>query len=253
MQVRYAMPQTMSEPDPSPDSATIHILPALGDNYIYLIENNGEAAVIDPGAAAPVHEALRRLKLELRSILLTHFHNDHIGGVNGLVAEYPGVTTYAPGGKGLEDVTLASAEGAGEASFECLGLWVEVIPTPGHTLPDVSFFIPKLGAVFVGDCLFVGGCGRLFTGTAEMLYESFGRLRALPDETKVYVGHEYTEDNYQFAQSQFPQDPIIRERSDSLKVPSVPTTIGEEKRSNVFFRSNNAEELARLRGLKDHF
>lgn len=242
----------MSEPAKTTNAATIHILPALGDNYIYLIENNGEAAVIDPGLAAPVLEALRTLNLELRSIWLTHFHHDHIGGVNGLLAEYPGTTTYAPSGKGLDDVTLASAEGAGEASFESLGLWVEVIPTPGHTLPDVSFYIPELGAVFVADCLFVGGCGRLFTGTAEMLYESFGRLRALPDQTKVYVGHEYTEANYRFALAQFPEDAAIRERAASVKVPSVPTTIAEEKQTNVFFRSDSADELARLRGLKDN-
>jgi len=234
-------------------TANIHVVPALGDNYIYVIENDGKAAVVDPGAAAPVRSALAASGLELEAILLTHFHHDHIGGVRELVAEYPDVTAYAPRGKGLEDVTLASGSGAGLDAFDCVGLRIEVIPTPGHTLPDVSFYFPELASVFVGDTLFVGGCGRLFTGTAAMLFDSFERLRGLPGDTKVYVGHEFAEENYRFARTQFPDDAVLRERAENLAVPSVPTTIAEEKRSNVFFRAATADELGRLRRLKDHF
>lgn len=220
----------------------------MEDNYIYLIERDGAAIVVDPGEAEPVRRVLREKSLKLAGVLVTHFHGDHVDGIAGLW--HPGVKCFGPAGGTLP----SNAERvAGGDVFDDFGFEIEVFDTPGHTSVCLSYLLPVHEAVFVGDCLFVGGCGRFMSGTASQMFASFGKLRALPEPTRVYCGHEYTAENYRFALSQFPNDPMVQRASERLTMPSVPSSIGEEKRSNIFFRAESATELGRLRQLKNEF
>ena len=223
----------------------VHVLPAFNDNYIYLLARGDRAAVVDPGRPAPVRQALREHGLRLELILLTHGHGDHTAGVPALRGENPEAIVWRP----------AELDSPSRGAFgdEVLGCALEAIPTPGHTRADHSLHLPEAGAVFTGDTLFVGGCGRLFECDPATMWASFQRLRALPDETLVFCGHEYTRDNYEFALSRTPDDPVVRARLEGLEIPSVPSTIGEEKRSNIMLRAGTAETFARLRAAKDEW
>ena len=215
-------------------------VPAFRDNYIWLIVNpaNHAAAIIDPGDAQPVLEVLQARNLHAVAILATHHHGDHVGGVQRIVERHP-VPVYGPA---LENVPGMTHPVSGGARVELPGLQTEfeVIDVPGHTLGHIAFH--GAGMVFVGDTLFMAGCGRLFEGTAAQLHASLERLSALPDATLAYCGHEYTEANLRFAAAVEPGNRHIRDRAAQAAarrrqgLPTVPAPIAEERRTNPFLR-----------------
>ena len=220
-------------------------LPAFEDNYLWLLHDGQQALVVDPGDAAPVHAALRRLGLRLASILVTHHHGDHTGGVTAL-REASGATVYGPA---RERIPEPFTPLAGGDRLRVLGLDFEVLDVPGHTAGHIAFFARDVdGAplLFCGDTLFSGGCGRIFEGTPAQLLASLDALAALPPTTRVCAAHEYTLGNLRFARTVEPDNTALADherqclqrRADGR--PTLPSTIGLERAINPFLRSREA-------------
>ncbi len=220
-------------------------VPAFADNYLWLVRGLADprrAAVVDPGDAAAVDRALAARGLALDSILVTHHHADHVGGVAALAAA-TGARVY---GTAAETLPLVHerVRGGDRVELARLGLAFDVLDVPGHTAGHVAFY--GHGAVFCGDTLFSGGCGRLFEGTPAQMLASLDALAALPAATRVYCAHEYTLANLRFAQQVERDNPDLeayaaeaRRRRDRDE-PTLPSTIGLENRINPFLRSRNA-------------
>jgi hydroxyacylglutathione hydrolase len=211
-------------------------IPAFKDNYIWLLVREGRAAVVDPGDAVPVIARLEALDLQLETVLITHHHDDHQGGVEELVARWQ-PRVFGPAG---ESITGCTDPLSGGETIDVLGQVVDVLPVGGHTRGHLAYYVP--GALFCGDTLFGAGCGRLFEGTPAQMHASLVRLAALPDDTLVYCAHEYTEANLRFAVAVEPENVALRarvERVAALRAAgrySVPSTLGEEKATNPFLR-----------------
>jgi len=211
---------------------------AFKDNYIWTLRDDKRAAVVDPGDARPVIEYLTREKLELIAILATHHHADHVGGIAELLGRGR-VPVYGPRGEPIETLTRAVGEGD-TVTIPELGLSFAVLDIPGHTRAHIAYY--GADCLFCGDTLFACGCGRVFEGTPEQMYASLEKLRALPDSTRVYCGHEYTLANIGFARSVEPGNGALgaREARDrklrEAGKPTLPTTLGEEKATNPFLR-----------------
>ena len=239
-------------------STSVHIsaISAFQDNYIWLLANNKQAVVVDPGQAEPVAQVLAERELELTAILITHHHFDHTGGVKALLTQWPNAKVYAPSS---EPLPTASAIGVtdGDTVTLCeLDMRFSVLSVPGHTLGHIAFYAPAGMAnsplVFCGDTLFSGGCGRLFEGTPEQMYHSLTRLAALPDNTAVYCAHEYTQANLAFGHTVDPNNAELKDYLQKVAklrqqgVPSLPSSIGQEKAINVFLRAHVAGVAARV-------
>ena len=221
-------------------------VPCLKDNFAYLvIAPDGRCAVVDPGEAEPVEAALARENVQLSAIWATHHHHDHVGGVPELVARRPGleVVIGANDAPRTPNVTRTLEDGD---EVELGALRARCIHNPGHTLGAISYVIE--GCVFTGDTLFGGGCGRVFEGDPAMMHASLMRLAALPPETRVYFGHEYTAANLRFAAAVEPGNARVAERARSLPAPSTPSTIADERATNPFLRSAEPEVIAAARG-----
>lgn len=222
----------------------ITFIPAFKDNYIWLLHNDGHAAVVDPGDASAVIWRLKAEGFDLQAILVTHHHPDHQGGVQGLLAEYD-VPVYGPE---IESITGCNRPLSGGEGIEVLGQRFDVLSVPGHTRGHLAYLTP--GAVFCGDTLFGGGCGRIFEGTPADMLASLKQLAALPDETLVYCAHEYTEANLRFAMEVEPKNSVIANRAAVSAFqrlrgkPTIPSTIGEEKRTNPFLRCDDPSVIA---------
>ena len=214
----------------------ISFIPAFKDNYIWLLTRGKRAFVVDPGDAAPVISRLEADDLTLEGILITHHHPDHQGGIAELLARWP-VEVYAPAN---ESITGCTRPLSGGEQIDVLGQMVEVMVVPGHTLGHLAYLAP--GALFCGDTLFGAGCGRLFEGTPEQMSASLDRIAALPDDTLVYCAHEYTEMNLRFALAVEPDNLALHARvvkvaaQRAAGLPSVPSSLGEEKGTNPFLR-----------------
>lgn len=214
----------------------VSFIPAFKDNYIWLLTRGQRAAVVDPGDAAPVLARLEAEGLSLESILITHHHADHQGGVAALVERWQ-PTVFAPAG---ESITGANRALLGGETIDVLGENVSVMAVPGHTLGHLAYLAP--GALFCGDTLFGAGCGRLFEGTPTQMAGSLASIAALPGETQIYCAHEYTEMNLRFARAVEPDNPALLARVEKVAalrvngVPSVPSTLAEERATNPFLR-----------------
>lgn len=233
---------------------TVTPVPAFADNYLWLLERDDRALVVDPGDGRAVGAALAQRGLRLEGILVTHHHPDHIGGIGTLLAE-AAVPVYGPRAEAARIPTLTHPLDDGDV-IEALGLRIEVLAVPGHTLGHLAY-VTEVGAglgtqtlLFCGDTLFAGGCGRLFEGTPAQMQASLSRLAALPADTLVYCAHEYTLSNLDFALAVEPHnDALAAEfaRVEALRAEgrySVPTTIARERRFNPFLRAAEPALLA---------
>jgi len=209
-------------------------VPCLKDNFAYLVIDGAIAAVVDPGEAPPIEAALAKEGVQLAAVWATHHHPDHVGGIEGLLAKHPGIPVIA-GERDAEKIKHVTHRLADGEEFQFGSLRVRAIHNPGHTLGAISFHVE--GAVFTGDTLFGGGCGRVFEGDAAMMHASLSKLAALPPETRVYFGHEYTASNLKFAAAVEPDNPDVAKRAAELSTPSTPSTIGVERATNPFLRS----------------
>ena len=221
-------------------------LRALSDNYVWTIRDARRAAVVDPGDARPVIDYLEREKLELVAILNTHHHADHVGGNAGLLARWK-VPVFGPDDERIREVTHRLKEGD-RFTLPHFGIEFGVMDIPAHTRSHIAFH--GAGMVFSGDTLFAVGCGRLFEGTPAQMHDSLSRLMQLPDETRVYCGHEYTVSNIRFARAVEPDNAALRELEIKAKkqrdqgLPTLPSTIAQEKATNPFVRVREPAVIA---------
>jgi hydroxyacylglutathione hydrolase len=224
--------------------AKTHLFRCLKDNFGVLLYDpaSGATAAIDAPEAGPVEAALKATGWRLSDILVTHHHADHTGGIAELKARH-GCRVTAPRNEAARIPDVDATVGEGDIA-RVGALAGRVIETPGHTAGHISYFFDADRLAFVGDTLFSIGCGRVIEGTPEMMWASLLKLRALPDDTEIYCGHEYTEANIRFALTIEPDNPDLRARADEARrqvaagQPTIPTTIGAEKRANVFLRAD---------------
>lgn len=218
-------------------------IPAFQDNYIWTLHDGQHAVVVDPGDAAQVRTCLDTHKLKLAAILCTHHHGDHVGGVCELAQLY-NVPVYGPRNENVPGTSQPVGEGNVVTIAE-LDIKLEVLDIPGHTRGHVAYL--GMGAIFCGDTLFGCACGKLCEGTAEQLHHSLQRLANLPGDTRVYCGHEYTEDNILFALACEPGNAQLKQRQADARAlraagqPTMPSTIALEKATNPFLRCTETE------------
>jgi hydroxyacylglutathione hydrolase len=240
-------------------TVTAQPVPMLTDNYAWLLTEtaSGKIAIVDPAEAAPAIAAIEAAGGKLDMIFLTHHHGDHINGVPELVAKYHSkVVGNAADAHRLPKLDKAVREGD-EVSFGNVS--ARVIDTPGHTIGHIAYYFADGGVLLPGDTLFSLGCGRLFEGTAADMFESFRKFDALPDETLVCAGHEYTASNAKFALAKDGGNSALQTRATEILAlrsagkPTLPVTLGTERATNLFLRAKTTEEFGELRKAKDSF
>ncbi len=234
---------------------TIQEIRAFSDNYIWLLDNNGFAVVIDPGEDKAVKKVLQSQQLELVAILITHHHFDHTGGIEALLNSYPACKVFGPAKENIPHLTHPLVDDISQhIIIDELGLTCKVLDVPGHTKGHIAYYLEEQEALFCGDTLFSAGCGRLFEGTAEQMQSSLEMIGALPDTTHIYCAHEYTLDNLGFALWVEPDNVDIlayQKKVQQLRVEdraSIPTQLKEEKLINPFLRT--AQETVKQRAEK---
>ena len=227
-------------------------IPAFSDNYLWLLHDGRRALIVDPGDAGPVQRALQENGLELASILVTHHHPDHTGGVAEL-HQATGAPVYGPAREAIPGPFQPLQDGE---TVQVLGLNFQVIDVPGHTAGHVAFYTPDMDGrplLFCGDTLFSGGCGRLFEGTPAQMLASLDRLAVLPGTTRVCCAHEYTLSNLRFALAVEPDNSELigyHARCAALREqgqPTLPTTLAQELLINPFLRTRQATVMAAAR------
>src|SRR6267154_161544 len=234
--------------------AQTHLFRCLKDNFGVLIHDpaTGSTAAIDAPEAAPIEAALKATGWRLTDILVTHHHADHTDGIAALKERYR-CRVVAPHGEAaripLVDETVREHDKVRVGALEG-----SVLETPGHTAGHISYVFPADKLAFVGDTLFSIGCGRVIEGTPEMMWQSLLKLRALPDDTRIFCGHEYTQANVRFAKTIEPANPALSAREKkvdmlrAVRQPTIPSTLGEEKAANPFLRAD-LPAVAKLVGL----
>lgn len=240
-------------------SISARAVPILRDNYAWLLreEASGATAIVDPAEEAPIIAAIEARGGRLDLILLTHHHSDHVAATDALRLRYRAPVAGARAdAHRLPRLDTALAEG-GEVALG--GARARVIETPGHTRGHIAYFFPDGAVLACGDTLFSLGCGRLFEGSAAEMFASLEKLKALPDETLICCGHEYTEANARFALSVDPENAALAARADEVArlraagQPTLPARLGGERGCNPFLRARDAAALGALRARKDTF
>jgi hydroxyacylglutathione hydrolase len=233
-------------------------VPVLTDNYVWLIHNGdtGETAAVDPSVAEPVLQAAAAKGWPLTQVLNTHWHPDHTGGNAGIKAA-TGAPIVAPAeAKRVSDVDRVVAEGD---RVTVAGAEAVVWDIPAHTAGHIAYYFEDERMIFVGDTMFAMGCGRLFEGTAQQMYSNMQRIAALPEDVRIYCGHEYTLANARFALNAEPGNAAVADRLAEVQALreegriTLPTTVAQERQTNPFVRASDWEEFARLRAEKDSF
>ena len=233
-------------------------VPVLTDNYVWLIHNaeSGETAAVDPSVADPVLEAAAAKGWRLTQILNTHWHPDHTGG-NQAIQAATGCTIIAPAeAERVSNVDRIVSEGdrVTVAGFEAI-VW----DIPAHTAGHIAYYFESERMIFVGDTMFAMGCGRLFEGTPEQMYRNLRRIAALPEDVRIYCGHEYTLANARFAAHAEPGNTAVADRLAAVSALrdagtiTLPTSVAQERATNPFVRASSVDDFARLRRDKDSF
>ena len=237
----------------------IEIIPCLQDNYSYLIidEKKNIACVVDPSESDPVIKYLENNKIDLKFILNTHHHYDHVGGNQKLKEKYGANVIGFKEDKdkipGI-DILVDDQEVWKYEDFEA-----KIVHIPGHTLGHIYFYFYNEKSVFTGDTLFSLGCGKIFEGTHTQLFDSLKKLKELPHETKIFCGHEYTMQNSKFCIAHDENNENLKNKIEEIKkklknnLPTIPSTIKEELECNIFLRSDSVKNFSKLRDLKDNF
>ena len=236
----------------------VSAVPVLSDNYVWLITNpdTGETAAVDPSVTEPILEAVATEGLRLTQILNTHWHPDHTGGNQGIKAATGAPITAPAEAQKVSSVDRIVSEGD---RVTVSGAEAIVWDIPAHTAGHVAYYFEDEGMIFVGDTMFAMGCGRLFEGTAEQMYSNMERIAALPDDIRIYCGHEYTLANARFALHAEPENQDVARRLEQVSAMrehgevTLPTTVAEERATNPFVRSSDWQDFARLREAKDSF
>ncbi len=237
----------------------VEIIPCLQDNYSYLIIDNDkqEACVVDPSEAKPIINYLSGKNINLKYILNTHHHYDHIGGNTELKKKFGSVVLGFNGdAKRIPeiDILLKDNETWDGGNFKA-----KIIHIPGHTTGHICFYFFEENLLFTGDTLFSLGCGRIFEGTYEQMYDSLNKLKSLPKETKIYCGHEYTLNNSKFCLEHDSENSSLLKKIEFIKkqrnnnLPTIPSTLQDEIDCNIFLRANDLKTFSKLRDLKDNF
>jgi hydroxyacylglutathione hydrolase len=232
-------------------------IPVLSDNYVWLVHDaaSGETVAVDPAVADPVLEAAAARGWRIDQIWNTHWHGDHTGG-NAAIKAATGCIITGPAAEAERIGTLDRMVGEGD-SVRIGDHVAQVMAVPAHTAGHIAYHLSDERIAFVGDTLFAMGCGRLFEGTAAQMFANLQRLAALPDDTRVYCAHEYTLSNGRFALTVEPENAALAARVAAVEAArargeaTVPTSIGEERATNIFMRARDAEELAERRAAKD--
>ncbi len=239
---------------------TIYPITVLQDNIVWVWVHNCNAVVVDPSISGPVEKWLLEKDLSLKAILQTHHHDDHIGGTQKLVQRWPNAKVIASK-KELKRIPFQTFSVNDNDFFHLLDSEIQVIEVNGHTKNHIAFYISKphekYNILFPGDTLFGGGCGRIFEGTAIQMFESLYKLNSLPENTKIYSAHEYTENNLKWALTLEPKNISIIERLKLVQIKrqkgmcSLPSTLSEERKTNLFLRAKNVDDFTALRRQKD--
>ena len=239
---------------------TIYPITVLQDNIVWVWVHNCNAVVVDPSISGPVENWLLEKDLTLKAILQTHHHDDHIGGTQKLIKRWPDAAVVASK-KELKRIPFQTFSVDDNDIFHLMDSEVKVIEVNGHTNNHIAFYISKANSkyniLFPGDTIFGGGCGRLLEGTPVQMFESLYKLNALPETTKIYSAHEYTENNLKWALTLESKNISIIERLKLVQnklrngMSSLPSTISEERKTNLFLRAQNVEEFTKLRMHKD--
>jgi hydroxyacylglutathione hydrolase len=251
----------------------IEIIPCLNDNYSYLIKDDqtNTVAIIDPSEFGPCDEKINQKYKKLDFILNTHHHFDHVGGNTELKKKYSSkILGFEKDKKRIPSIDVLLKD---DQEFRIGSLNFRTIFIPGHTLGHISFYLEKEKIVFTGDTLFSLGCGRIFEGTYQQMFDSLNKIKSLPGETEIYCGHEYTNNNLEFCLKFNPNNNYLKQKEKIIKAkikekkPTIPTTIKDEIQTNIFLRYDdldvkntlnlkNAPDLEifkKLRDLKDNF
>ena len=237
----------------------VEIIPCLQDNYSYLIidEKNLEACVVDPSEAKPIIDYLSGKNINLKYILNTHHHYDHIGGNTELKKKFGSVVLGFNGdAKRIPeiDILLKDNEIWNSGNFKA-----KIIHIPGHTTGHICFYFFDENLLFTGDTLFSLGCGRIFEGTYEQMFNSLNKIKELPKDTEIYCGHEYTLQNASFCLANDQANLRLKEKITKIKkqlennLPSIPTTLADEIECNIFLKAKDLKSFSKLRDLKDNF
>jgi|TARA_B110000116_G_scaffold128815_1_gene111748 hydroxyacylglutathione hydrolase len=237
----------------------IEIIPCLKDNYSYLIidQSKNHACVVDPSESEPIIKYLDKNKINLKFILNTHHHYDHVGGnellqkkYNAKIVGYKGDKKRIPG----VDILVDDEQIWKNENFEA-----KIMHIPGHTTGHICFYFYNNKIIFTGDTLFSLGCGRIFEGTYLQMFNSLSKFKKLPLDTKIFCGHEYTIQNSKFCLTHDPSNQKLKKKIIEIKdklinnLPTIPSTIKEELECNIFLKSDNLESFSKLRDLKDNF
>ncbi len=237
----------------------VEIIPCLQDNYSYLIidESNKTASVVDPSEAKPIINFIEKENINLKYILNTHHHYDHIGGnkdlkkkYNSVVIGYKDDASRIPG----IDILLNNNQIWKADNFEA-----KIMHIPGHTTGHISFHFFKEKLIFTGDTLFSLGCGKIFEGTYQDMFDSLNQIKKLPQDTKIYCGHEYTLQNSKFCIKYDPENLNLKNKIVEIKkklennIPTIPSTLKDENECNIFLRAKDVKSFSKLRDLKDNF
>ena len=237
----------------------IEIIPCLQDNYSYLIidETNNNACVIDPSEANPVINFLEKKKINLKYILNTHHHFDHVGGNVDLKKKYDStVIGYKHDADRIPEIDVLIDD---NQIWKADNFEAKIMHIPGHTTGHISFYFFNEKLIFTGDTLFSLGCGKIFEGTYEQMFLSLNKLKKLPNDTLVYCGHEYTLQNSKFCIQHDSENLNLQKKIKKIRknldnnVPTIPSILKDELECNIFLRAKNIETFSKLRDLKDNF